>query len=107
MNYWSALRMKKNMKNIFVWYYRSFETIDYMPSEAGASLDEASVFLESRHFRRRHNCGFKQDSRCAELECPASAADIRSLLRLVVYYRSFIKGFLKITKPMTELLGKY
>jgi hypothetical protein len=26
------------------------------------------VFLESRHFGRRNICGFKQDSRCAELE---------------------------------------
>jgi hypothetical protein len=37
---------------------------------------------------------------------PASDDDIRSLLGLVGYYRKFIEGFSKITKPMTELLGK-
>jgi hypothetical protein len=37
---------------------------------------------------------------------PASVTDIQSFLRLVGYYRKFIKGFSKITKPMTELLGK-
>jgi hypothetical protein len=31
-------------------------------------LDESSVFLESRHFRRRNNHGFKQDSRYVNLE---------------------------------------
>jgi hypothetical protein len=37
---------------------------------------------------------------------PASDDDIRSLLGLVGYYRKFIEGFSKITKPMIELLGK-
>jgi hypothetical protein len=37
---------------------------------------------------------------------PANVTDIQSFLRLVGYYRKFIKGFSKITKPMTELLGK-
>jgi hypothetical protein len=37
---------------------------------------------------------------------PASVVDIHSSLGLVGYYRRFIEGFLKITKPMTELLGK-
>jgi hypothetical protein len=32
------------------------------------SLDEASVSLESHHFRRRNNRGFKQDSRYVNLE---------------------------------------
>jgi hypothetical protein len=31
-------------------------------------LDEARVFLETRHFGRRNICGFKQDSRCVNLE---------------------------------------
>jgi hypothetical protein len=30
--YWSTLRMKKNTKNISIWYCRSFETIGCMPS---------------------------------------------------------------------------
>jgi hypothetical protein len=37
---------------------------------------------------------------------PASVTDIQSFLGLVGYYQRFIKGFSKITKPMTELLGK-
>jgi hypothetical protein len=35
-----------------------------------------------------------------------SVADVRSSLELVGYYRRFIKGLLKISKPMTRLLGK-
>jgi hypothetical protein len=37
---------------------------------------------------------------------PMSVGDIRSFLRLAGYYRRFIKGFSKISKPMTELLKK-
>jgi hypothetical protein len=37
---------------------------------------------------------------------PTSVSDIRSFLGLVGYYRRFIEGFSKITKPMTELLEK-
>jgi hypothetical protein len=37
---------------------------------------------------------------------PTSVGDIRSFLRLARYYRRFIEGFLKISKPMTELLEK-
>jgi hypothetical protein len=35
-----------------------------------------------------------------------SVGDIQSFLGLVGYYRRFIEGFLKISKPMTELLKK-
>jgi hypothetical protein len=37
---------------------------------------------------------------------PTSVGDIWSFLRLAGYYQRFIKGFLKISKPMTELLKK-
>jgi hypothetical protein len=37
---------------------------------------------------------------------PTSVGDIRSFLGLVGYYRRFIEGFSKISKPMTELLKK-
>jgi hypothetical protein len=37
---------------------------------------------------------------------PTSVGDIQSFLRLAGYYRRFIEGFLKISKPMTELLEK-
>jgi hypothetical protein len=37
---------------------------------------------------------------------PTSVSDIRSFLGLAGYYQRFIKGFSKISKPMTELLEK-
>jgi hypothetical protein len=37
---------------------------------------------------------------------PTSVGDIQSFLGLARYYRRFIEGFLKISKPMTELLEK-
>jgi hypothetical protein len=37
---------------------------------------------------------------------PTSVGDIRSFLGLAGYYQRFIEGFLKISKPMTELLEK-
>jgi hypothetical protein len=35
-----------------------------------------------------------------------SVSDIQSFLGLAAYYRRFIEGFSKISKPMTELLKK-
>jgi hypothetical protein len=37
---------------------------------------------------------------------PTSVGDILSFIGLAGYYRRFIKGFLKISKPMTKLLEK-
>jgi hypothetical protein len=37
---------------------------------------------------------------------PISVGDIQSFLGFAGYYRRFIKGFLKIRKPMTDLLEK-
>jgi hypothetical protein len=37
---------------------------------------------------------------------PASVGEIRSFLGLARCYQRFIEGFLTITKPITELLGK-
>jgi hypothetical protein len=39
-------------------------------------------------------------------KAPMSVSDIRSFLGLARYYRRFIEGFSKISKPMTELLEK-
>jgi hypothetical protein len=39
-------------------------------------------------------------------KAPTNVRDIRSFLRLAGYYRRFIEGFSKISKPMTELLEK-
>jgi hypothetical protein len=37
---------------------------------------------------------------------PMSVGNIRSFLALAGYYRRFIEGFSKISKPMTKLLEK-
>jgi hypothetical protein len=37
---------------------------------------------------------------------PTSVSDIRSFLGLAGYYRRFIEGFSKISRPMTKLLEK-
>jgi hypothetical protein len=37
---------------------------------------------------------------------PTSVGDIQSFLELARYYRWLIEGFVKISKPMTELLEK-
>jgi hypothetical protein len=37
---------------------------------------------------------------------PQNVSDIKSFLGLAGYYRRFIEGFSKISKPMTELLEK-
>jgi hypothetical protein len=39
-------------------------------------------------------------------KAPTSVGDIQSFLRLTGYYQRFIKGFTKISKPMTELVEK-
>jgi hypothetical protein len=39
-------------------------------------------------------------------KAPTSVNDIRSFLGLARYYRRFIEGFWKISKPMMELLEK-
>jgi hypothetical protein len=39
-------------------------------------------------------------------KAPMSVSDIQSFLDLVGYYRRFIEGFSKISKPMTEFLEK-
>jgi hypothetical protein len=39
-------------------------------------------------------------------KAPTIVGDIRSFLGLAGYYWRFIEGYLKISKPMTELLKK-
>jgi hypothetical protein len=39
-------------------------------------------------------------------KAPTSVVDIQNFLGLAGYYRRFIEGFSKISKPMTELLKK-
>jgi hypothetical protein len=69
-------------------------------------LDEASCFLRTRHLEGRYICGSKQGSKCIELECAYECRQYLVFLGLARYYRRFIEGFSKISKPMTELLEK-
>jgi hypothetical protein len=39
-------------------------------------------------------------------KAPTSVGDIQSFFGLAGYYRRFIEGFSKVSKPMTELLEK-
>ena len=36
--YWFTPKTRKNMKNIFVWFYKSSEKISYMPNLASVSF---------------------------------------------------------------------
>jgi hypothetical protein len=69
-------------------------------------LVEASHFHESRHFGRGNVRGFKHNSGYTKLECHSRVANSQSFLGLVGYCKRSIKGFSKISEPMTKLLGK-
>jgi hypothetical protein len=70
-------------------------------------LAERSSFSGSCHFRRKE---ISVDPRKIEdvlsWNTPMSVSDIHSFLGLAGYYRRFIDGFSKISKPMTKLLEK-
>jgi hypothetical protein len=62
--------------------------LDHIISKGGISVDPSKV----------------QD--VLSWNTPTCVDDIQSFVGLAGYYRRFIEGFLKISKPMTELLGK-
>jgi hypothetical protein len=62
--------------------------LGYIISEGGISVDPSKV------------------NDVLSWKTPQNVSDIRSFLSLVGYYRRFIDGFSKISKPMTELLVK-
>jgi hypothetical protein len=62
--------------------------LDHIISKGGISMDPSKV----------------QD--VLSWNTPTCVDDIRSFVGLAGYYRRFIEGFSKISKPMTELLGK-
>jgi hypothetical protein len=62
--------------------------LDHIISKGGISVDPSKV----------------QD--VLSWNTPTCVDDIRSFVGLAGYYRRFIEGFSKISKPMTELLGK-
>jgi hypothetical protein len=70
-------------------------------------LVEESSFLGSHFISER---GISIDpSKIKDLlswDAPKSVSNICNFLGLAGYYRRFIEGFTKISRPMTELLGK-
>jgi hypothetical protein len=58
-------------------------------------ISEEGISMDSSKIQNMLSCN-----------APTSDANICRSLGLVGYYQRFIKGFLKITKPITELLGK-
>jgi hypothetical protein len=62
--------------------------LDHIISKGGISVDPSKV----------------QD--VLSWNTPTCVDDIQSFVGLAGYYRRFIEGFSKISKPMTELLGK-
>jgi hypothetical protein len=62
--------------------------LDHIISEGGISVDPSKV------------------KDVLSWKTPQNVSDIRSFLGLAGYYRRFIEGFSKISKPMTELLEK-
>jgi hypothetical protein len=69
-------------------------------------LDEANRFLGHAISEKGISVNPSKIRDILSWDVPASIADIHSLLGLVGYYRKFIKGFSKITKPIIELLGR-
>jgi hypothetical protein len=59
----------------------------------GHIISKGGIYVDPRNIRE-----------VLSWNAPTSVSDISSFLGLADYYRRFIKGFLKITKPMTELL---
>jgi hypothetical protein len=97
--------MKRNMRNIFTWCCRSYHQLYAKMSKRefwlkdvpflGHVILEGGVSIDPRKIEDVLNCN-----------TPTSVSDILSFLRLAGYYRRFIGGFFKISKPTTELLGK-
>jgi hypothetical protein len=69
-------------------WLKSVAFLGHVISKGGISMDPSKV----------------QD--VLSFKAPTSVGDIRSFLVLAGYYRRFIEGFSKISKPMTELLEK-
>jgi hypothetical protein len=57
----------------------------------GLVISKGGIFVDLSKIRDVLSC-----------DTPAIVADIHSFLELVGYYRRFIGGFSKITKPMTN-----
>jgi hypothetical protein len=69
-------------------------------------LDEASCFLGTRHLEGSIYVDPSRIQDVLSCNAPMSVGNIWSFLGLVGYYQRSIKGFLKISKLMTNLLEK-
>jgi hypothetical protein len=61
----------------------------------GHIISKAAIFVDPSNIQDVLSCNV-----------PTSVGDIRSFPGLAGYYQRFIKGFSKITKPMTKWLNK-
>jgi hypothetical protein len=74
--------------NKYEFWLKEVSFLDHIISEGGISVDPSKV------------------KDVLSWKTPQNVSDIRSFLGLAGYYRRFIEGFSKISKPMTELLEK-
>jgi hypothetical protein len=74
--------------NKYEFWLKEVSFLDHIISEGGISDDPSKV------------------KDVLSWKTPQNVSDIRSFLGLAGYYRRFIEGFSKISKPMTELLEK-
>jgi hypothetical protein len=104
--------MKKNTKNISVWYCRSFKTIGCEDHRVYAKVSKCEFWMKQVAFLGHviSKGGISVDpSKIRDLlswNVPSSVSEIQSFLGLPGYYRRFLEPFLNITKPITEMLGR-
>jgi hypothetical protein len=72
----------------YEFWLKEVSFLDHIISEGGISVDPSKV------------------KGLLSWKTPQNVSDIRSFLGLAGYYRRFIEGFSKISKPMMELLAK-
>jgi hypothetical protein len=106
MTFWPTPRMKKSIHNIFIWFCRNFESTYYAQSLASVDSSWKVSFLGHIILEGGISVDPSKIQDVLSWKAPRSVFEICSFLGLVGYYRSFIEGFSKITKPMIELLGK-
>jgi hypothetical protein len=63
-------------------------------------------FLKYIVKKNRQQSEIRKIEKIKNIKKPKNVIEIRLFLRLYLYYRKFINGFLKITKPLNNLVKK-